>query len=260
MKRIVIILVSIISCVAYSQKIPEQDKKIPSGYALIDENKDRSIYLLENSIIRKDPNYEYLLLINFNMFRKVMVQNSKHPIEVSSSVTRSTLNCESNYNKNLWITFYPEIFGGGSSASKFESNIVEYTKDKPIYKKIYELVCPDYVNNQKSTIKIKSEEIIDLTKFYLNISKNSRILYEPNPFEFFPKISKRLLEEGSVKIEFYVNTDGDVYESKITKSSNFDRLDNAALKIISLTKFIPYVEGETVYPFKSTKTYVFRLD
>jgi periplasmic protein TonB len=51
--------------------------------------------------------------------------------------------------------------------------------------------------------------------------------------------SDDLEETGTVKLSFYVDTDGNVVDSKVIKSSGFSRLDETARQAISQCKFSP---------------------
>lgn len=55
----------------------------------------------------------------------------------------------------------------------------------------------------------------------------------------YPPSSRRLEESGTVTLRFLIDTDGQVVESKIEKSSGFDRLDNAARDALSRCRFKP---------------------
>lgn len=55
----------------------------------------------------------------------------------------------------------------------------------------------------------------------------------------YPAESQEQEEEGSVKLSFFVDTEGNVTESKVIKSSGFSRLDNAARQAFSQCKFNP---------------------
>lgn len=55
----------------------------------------------------------------------------------------------------------------------------------------------------------------------------------------YPAESQELEEEGSVKLSFFVDTEGSVTESKVIKSSGFTRLDDAARQAFSQCKFNP---------------------
>ena len=72
------------------------------------------------------------------------------------------------------------------------------------------------------------------------------IAYAPDPLAYYPSFSKRSGESGDVEATFDINKSGDVENIKITKSSNFTRLDRAATEIISRYRFKPGRPGEKV--------------
>ncbi len=76
----------------------------------------------------------------------------------------------------------------------------------------------------------------------------------------YPSASKRLEEEGTVVVNFLINTDGHVVDSKIEKSSGFDRLDQAARAALGKCKFKPgTVDGKPEQSWASIK-YTWRLE
>lgn len=55
----------------------------------------------------------------------------------------------------------------------------------------------------------------------------------------YPPSSERLGEEGTVQLSFLIGVDGRVADSRIDKSSGFERLDQAALSALSRCTFEP---------------------
>lgn len=55
----------------------------------------------------------------------------------------------------------------------------------------------------------------------------------------YPSASLRAQETGIVLLAFLIDTNGSVLESKVERSSGFRRLDDAALKALTLCKFRP---------------------
>ena len=55
----------------------------------------------------------------------------------------------------------------------------------------------------------------------------------------YPRLSRRLGEEGTVWIGVWVSEKGKVEKAEIQKSSGYRRLDAAALKAAKKTHFIP---------------------
>lgn len=55
----------------------------------------------------------------------------------------------------------------------------------------------------------------------------------------YPSASRRNQETGSVVVEFLIDTDGQVVESKVGTSSGYPRLDEAARDALSLCRFKP---------------------
>ncbi len=84
--------------------------------------------------------------------------------------------------------------------------------------------------------------------------------YLHNPRPAYPPLSRRLGEEGRVLLRVRVSTEGQPVAVDLEKSSNFERLDDAARAAVSRWRFIPArrgneaVEGAVIVPI------VFRLD
>ena len=74
----------------------------------------------------------------------------------------------------------------------------------------------------------------------------------------YPAVSERLGETGTVLLQLLVGTDGKVSDSKIEKSSGFERLDKAAQQALSRCKFEPgEVDGKPSAAWAQLK-YTFR--
>ena len=87
---------------------------------------------------------------------------------------------------------------------------------------------------------------------------NAAYLHNPEPV--FPPLSRRLGEEGKVLLRVKVSADGQPVAVDLEKSSNFERLDEAARRAVARWRFVPArrgdepVEGAVIVPI------VFRLD
>ena len=87
---------------------------------------------------------------------------------------------------------------------------------------------------------------------------NAAYLHHPSPV--FPPLSRRLGEEGKVLLRVKVSVAGQPVAVDVEKSSNFERLDEAARNAVSRWRFLPArrgdepVEGAVIVPI------VFRLD
>jgi len=87
---------------------------------------------------------------------------------------------------------------------------------------------------------------------------NAAYLHNPSPV--FPPLSRRLGEEGKVLLRVKVSAAGQPVAVDVEKSSNFERLDEAARHAVSRWRFLPArhgdepVEGAVIVPV------VFRLD
>ena len=74
----------------------------------------------------------------------------------------------------------------------------------------------------------------------------------------YPAVSERLGEVGSVTLQLLVGVDGKVTDSKVEKSSGFDRLDKAAQAALSRCKFEPGTVDGAPAPAWAQLKYTFR--
>ncbi|WP_299696113.1 energy transducer TonB [Hydrocarboniphaga sp.] len=74
----------------------------------------------------------------------------------------------------------------------------------------------------------------------------------------YPAVSERLGEIGTVQLQLLVGVDGKVTDSKVEKSSGFDRLDKAAIAGLSRCKFEPGTVDGKPEPAWAQIKYTFR--
>lgn len=68
-------------------------------------------------------------------------------------------------------------------------------------------------------------------------SSEAQVLNNPKPL--YPKLSRRLNEQGQVVIRVYVGTDGSAQQGEVKSSSGYDRLDQEALRTVLRWRFVP---------------------
>ena len=71
-------------------------------------------------------------------------------------------------------------------------------------------------------------------------------LHRPDPV--YPALSKRLREEGTVVLRVSLDAQGAVRDIQIESSSQFQRLDQAALEAVRQWRFIPATHGQVAVP------------
>jgi len=98
-----------------------------------------------------------------------------------------------------------------------------------------ELSAPAIVAEKAATKTIPEVEKIELPKF--------GVAYLNNPAPDYPGVSKRAGEEGRVLLKVLVSANGDAENVDIEKSSQFDRLDQAAINAVKRWRFIPARKG-----------------
>ncbi|ALP53516.1 hypothetical protein Tel_10380 [Candidatus Tenderia electrophaga] len=68
-----------------------------------------------------------------------------------------------------------------------------------------------------------------------------------NPAPDYPRLSKRLREEGVVVLELVVHKDGSVSQVEVQRSSGYPRLDKAALAAVRNWRYVPATRnGEAI--------------
>ena len=76
----------------------------------------------------------------------------------------------------------------------------------------------------------------------------------------YPAASRRAEEEGNVVVKFLVDVDGKVIDSKVEKSSGYNRLDEATRNALSKCQFTPAtVDGKPEQSWASIQ-YTWRLE
>jgi protein TonB len=76
----------------------------------------------------------------------------------------------------------------------------------------------------------------------------SGVQYIRPPAPDYPALSRRMKEEGTVRLRILVNESGRAQNVDVEKSSNFTRLDNAAREAVQLALFKPHLEDGRPVP------------
>lgn len=84
--------------------------------------------------------------------------------------------------------------------------------------------------------------------------------YLHNPRPTYPPMSRRLGEEGKVLLKVRVSSDGRALAVDLEKSSNFPRLDDAALDVVKRWRFVPAKRGDEAIEASVIVPLVFRLE
>lgn len=80
-----------------------------------------------------------------------------------------------------------------------------------------------------------------------------------NPNPAYPSVSRRMGEHGQVLLDVLILTDGTVGEIKLKKSSNFTRLDNAALDAVKRWRYQPARRGGKPIAFWYVQPIIYSL-
>lgn len=68
--------------------------------------------------------------------------------------------------------------------------------------------------------------------------------YLDNPKPPYPALSRRLNEEGEVRLRVWVEIDGNATQVELARSSGFERLDRIALQTVRRWRFVPAQQGK----------------
>lgn len=103
----------------------------------------------------------------------------------------------------------------------------------------------DAVETAPARVPVRTAPVVD-----------SRFCSKPE----YPSASRRFEETGTVVLNFLIDADGRVVQSKIQSSSGYERLDEAARQALSLCRFKPgTVDGKPEKSWHKLK-YVWKLD
>ncbi len=72
--------------------------------------------------------------------------------------------------------------------------------------------------------------------------------YLDNPKPAYPSASRRMGEEGEVRLRVQVDITGQPQQIEIFRSSGFPRLDQAALDTVRQWRFVPARQGDQPIP------------
>jgi protein TonB len=86
------------------------------------------------------------------------------------------------------------------------------------------------------------------------------VAYLNNPEPKYPSLSRRLGEQGKVLLRVKVTAEGLPVAVDLEKSSNFERLDEAACQVVARWRFIPAKRGDEAIEATVIVPIVFRLD
>lgn len=76
------------------------------------------------------------------------------------------------------------------------------------------------------------------------VQANYRAGYLNNPKPLYPNLSRRMGEQGTVKLRVRVGADGNVLAVRLESSSGYPRLDESALKTVPRWRFVPAKRGD----------------
>lgn len=88
----------------------------------------------------------------------------------------------------------------------------------------------------------------------------SAVEYLAPPVLQYPPASRRMQEQGEVRVRVLVDAAGLPQQTQLLQSSGHPRLDEAALATVRATRFKPYAENGTPLPFWVVMPLVFELE
>ena len=94
----------------------------------------------------------------------------------------------------------------------------------------------------------------------VEVPVNVRAAYANNPKPNYPPISRRLNEQGTVRLRLLVSPDGRVQQIEMEKSSGYSRLDQATMAAVRDWKFAPARRGDGAVSSWVTFPFTWKLD
>lgn len=92
------------------------------------------------------------------------------------------------------------------------------------------------------------------------IAPHADAVHLDNPVPEYPRLSRRLHEEGRVLLDVYILADGSVGEIALRTSSGFARLDAAALEAVRRWRYVPARQGTEAVATWYIQPITFSLD
>ncbi|OHE56611.1 MAG: energy transducer TonB [Thiobacillus sp. GWE1_62_9] len=127
----------------------------------------------------------------------------------------------------------PPILAAKSTLAPISQPEVEAPKSTPVPKPVPEVLPPPAAEAAKSAPSASPPSTPPQPADYL-----------ANPKPPYPHLSRRLGEEGTVRLNILVNPDGSVAQLEVAKSSGYPRLDRSAIETVqSSWKFEPARQG-----------------
>ena len=127
----------------------------------------------------------------------------------------------------------PPILAAKSTLAPISQPEVEAPKSTPVPKPVPEVLPPPAAEAAKSAPSASPPSTPPQPANYL-----------ANPKPPYPHLSRRLGEEGTVRLNILVNPDGSVAQLEVAKSSGYPRLDRSAIETVqSSWKFEPARQG-----------------
>ncbi len=127
-----------------------------------------------------------------------------------------------------------EISQASTPMQKQENIIEEKVEKAEVISKVEEKIIEKTVDSINSVAMEEKKQIIAKDR---SVIFNASYLKNPQPV--YPRLSRKLREEGLTIIYAYVEKDGKVSSLSIKSSSGYERLDNAALQAVKNWSFLP---------------------
>ncbi len=130
-----------------------------------------------------------------------------------------------------------------SQAAKTESILeIENIDEKNVENAKSESALAEKIETATKSQKSKSEELSDAVQQSQVLAATRKAIYDAaylnNPPPFYPPMSRRLAEQGTVTLDVFVNEEGNPIKIEIKSSSGFERLDLAATDTVARWRFL----------------------
>ena len=180
-----------------------------------------------------------LVLLTINTYKSV--EYSGNSIEVN--LVESDSNVKNSNNKQRL------------TESKSDSSFKE-TINKSDNVQSQSNINQDFVIN--NTTKSDGKKGANQNNLPVNLS-DLVIVNKPDTDAYYPIVSKKVGEEGTVELRLFINESGNVDDVDIIRSSKITRLDIAAQKLAKIIQFKPFIKNNTPIKISATITINFKL-
>jgi protein TonB len=199
-------------------------------YSLVSKtvNYDRLHKLDERFFFAVSCFFHLCLLLAFSS--KVFDLSFSSPKHSKSASLSTEISIQKSFDKKETSKLIEAKKQSAVKPQKVLKKIAPLTEQKSLKK--------DVADNEKSTPKDSSTFVADFSNASTKAPKELQkffksLISEIHNKKSYPRLSKKLRESGTVYIKFMVDSNGEIKDTTLIKSSKYQRLNNSALNVVS---------------------------